>query len=211
MEFIRERCEIVEICRRLYDRGLISGPEGNVSVRLAAAILTTPAGCCKGFLSAADVVAVDDQGRPVGGSGRPTSELPMHLAIYRARDDVGAIVHAHPPAVVALSLARKSIPRHALAESIAVLGEVARVEFELPGSAELGSRVAEALGPAGRAAILEHHGAVTVGRTLQEAWLRMETLAAVCQTIWMAHAVGEIHELPQAAVQRLLERLKQTS
>ncbi len=206
MRYVRERNEIVAVCRRLYERHLISGPEGNVSVRVDESVLTTPSGRCKGYLSAADVVLVDLQGRVIEGQERATSELPMHLAIYDARPDVRAVVHAHPPSVLAISLSREPLPERALAESIVLLGPVPRVPFELPGSRELGHKVAAALGPSSTVAILENHGAVAVGRTLEEAWMRMETLAAVCQAIWMARLLGKVHELPDDAVARLLDR-----
>ena len=88
---------VVEVGRRLWTRGLVGGSEGNVSVRLGALVLATPSGACKGFLAPGDLVVTDLGGQPLSGQGRPSSELRMHLRIYRLRDDVRAVVHAHPP------------------------------------------------------------------------------------------------------------------
>src|SRR4029450_12629248 len=98
------RCDIVEVGRRLYARGLIGGHEGNVSVRLDTSILITPAGVCKGFLTPDMIVRTDREGHPTDG-GHASTETLMHTAVYRRRADVHAVVHAHPPTATGFAVA----------------------------------------------------------------------------------------------------------
>ena len=104
------REEIVRVGHRLWQRGLVGGAEGNVSVRLdASRILTTPSGACKGFLAPGDLLVTDPDGGVLSGAGRPSSELRMHLRIYRLRPDVGAVVHAHPPTATGFAIAGRAL------------------------------------------------------------------------------------------------------
>jgi len=204
MQYIAERCLITEICRRLYEKDLIRGPEGNVSVRVDAdRILATPSGQCKGFVSAGELVLVDLEGQVLEGHRPPSSELPMHLALYRARADVRAVVHAHPPAVLAYSLSRQPLPEKLLPETVLLLGQIARVPPHLPGSDALAQAVAEALRAPQSTALLENHGAVTVGHSLEEAWQRMEVFEAACRAAWMATQLGPLHPLPKPILEAL--------
>ncbi|MCX6358056.1 MAG: class II aldolase/adducin family protein, partial [Candidatus Aureabacteria bacterium] len=105
------RQDIVEVCRRMYARGLISGSDGNVSIRLGSdRVLSTPSGCNKGFIAPADLIITDMDGRRLQGSRKPTTELFMHLEAYRQRPDIGAVIHAHPPYTVAFSIAGQKLP-----------------------------------------------------------------------------------------------------
>lgn len=206
MRYVPERCAIVEFGRRLYKRGLIAGPEGNLTVRVADGFLCTPSGASKGFLSADRVLLVSDQGRVIEGEGRPTSELSMHLAIYRARPDVGAIVHAHPPHALAFALTAEAFPEGVLSEVEVLLGPVAVVPYALPGSEELGRLVASSMPPPTSTALLQSHGAVTLGTSLEDAWKRMEVLEAACRGIWLAQQLGDVRKLPPDAVARLRQQ-----
>ena len=128
------RQEIVKIGRLLYDRGLIVAGDGNISARLGEDLLiTTPAGACKGMLDADDMVVVDLEGRVRGGVRRPSSELQMHLAVYRNRADVRAVVHAHPPTAVACTLAGVTMDECVLPEVILTLGSVPTAPFAMTG------------------------------------------------------------------------------
>jgi len=193
-------------CRQLAAHGLIAGRDGNLSVRLGAdRVLVTPSGCIKSLVTAADMVEVDLAGKPRQQSARkPTSELDLHLRILRHRPDVQAVVHAHPPAATGFAVAGQEIPGNLLPELILVVGPVPLVPFGMPGTPELGDRIVPYLQDRRhQALLLANHGAVTLGRTLDEAWIRMESLEHSARIITAARAVGEPKPLTAQAVERL--------
>ena len=132
------RDQIVEVCRRMHGRGLISGGEGNVSIRLGPSrILVTPSGTNKGFLNPADLLVMDPSGNPVKGRGKPSSESRMHLAAYRVRPDCGAVVHAHTPTAVAFTIAGLSLAQCVVPESVLAFGEIRTAPYATPTTREL--------------------------------------------------------------------------
>jgi L-fuculose-phosphate aldolase len=195
------RDAIVEAGRRLYAKGFIAGAEGNVSIRDDDRIYVTPGGTCKGFLKPEDVVVTDLDGRPVRGA-RATSEILMHVAVYRRRPDVGAVVHAHPPAATGFAVAGLPLDRPVLAEPVVTLGPVPVVPFGTPSTADLAENVSAAIGSA-HALLLANHGALTVGETLWRAWERMETLEQFARISLVARLLGGQTELTREAVARL--------
>ena len=178
-------------CRQLAAGGLIAGRDGNLSVRLATQrVLVTPSGRIKALITASDMVEVDLQGRSRDRRRKPTSELDLHLRIMRHRPDVQAVVHAHPPTATGFAVAGEEIPGNLLPELIFVVGPVPLVPFGRPGTPELGDRVVPYL--AGHhALLLANHGAVTMGPTLDEAWIRTESLEHCARIIVAARAIGE--------------------
>jgi L-fuculose-phosphate aldolase len=178
-------------CRQLAASGLIAGRDGNLSVRLGKErALVTPSGCIKALLAARDMVEVDLSGRPRRRAYRkPTSELDLHLRILRHRPDVQAIVHAHPPIATGFAVAGEAIPDNLLPELIFVVGPVPLVPFGRSGTPELGDRVVPYL-DGHDALLLANHGAVTLGRTLDEAWIRMESLEHCAKIIVAARTIG---------------------
>jgi L-fuculose-phosphate aldolase len=195
------RADVAEAGRRLYARGLVAGNEGNVSVRDGDRLYVTPGGVCKGFLAAADVVTTDLEGRPQAG-GHASSEILMHVAVYRLRPDVRAVVHAHPPVATGFAVARVPLDRPVLAEPVVTLGPVPVVPFGTPSTPELAERVAAAI-PSAHALLLANHGALTVGETLWRAWERMETLEQYARIALVARLLGSPHELSSEAVSAL--------
>jgi L-fuculose-phosphate aldolase len=194
---------IVDAGRRLATAGLVAGPDGNLSVRLAEdRVLVTPAGAAKGTLEAGDLVVVDMDGRVVDGDARPSSELAVHLAIYRARPDARAVVHAHPPTATGFALAGEDFMAPLLPEIILQTGGVPRVPYHTPGSPELAIAVASAVGTHD-AALLANHGAVTLGATLELALQRMESLEHAARIILTARLLGRANPLTPEQVQAL--------
>lgn len=182
--------DLVRACARLDARGILAGAEGNLSVRASAArIVVTPAGLTKGTLRAASLVTVAPDGRKLAGKLGASSELPMHVAIYAARPDVHAVVHAHPRAATAFALGGPGLPVGALAELDLVIGPVPVVPYARPGSEALARAVVAALRK-GNAVLLANHGAVTVGPTLQSAIQRMESLEQFAQIVINAHILA---------------------
>jgi len=178
-------------CRQLAARGLLAGRDGNVSVRLGPdRVLVTPSGLIKALVTAGDMVEVDLAGRKRRGRRNPTSELDLHLRILTHRPDVGAVVHAHPPAATGFAVAGEEIPANLLPELIFLVGRVPIVPYGTPGTRELGDRVEPYLAEHD-GLLLANHGAVTMGRTLDQAWIRMETLEHAARVIMAARAIGQ--------------------
>jgi L-fuculose-phosphate aldolase len=197
------RQEMVQICRLLYQRGLIVGTEGNVSVRMAPnRFWITPAGRHKGLLQPEDPVLIDAQGRVHFGSGRPSSETAMHLAVYQHRSDVQAVVHAHPPIATALTVAGYGLEPALLPEAVVALGEVPTVPYRMPTTHEFARDVGESMRHA-EAALLENHGCITVGPSLMTAFNRMETVERVAQIFYLARTLGHVQRLAPADVEAL--------
>ncbi|GLC26559.1 class II aldolase/adducin family protein [Roseisolibacter agri] len=189
------RAAIVRVCRRLWERGLIAGPDGNVSVRLGPdRLLVTPSGGAKVDIAEADLLEVDLEGRVMAGAGQASSELAMHLAIYRARPDVGAVVHAHPPTATGFAVAGETLPDGVLPELICQMGAVALVPYFTPGTPAAAAAFAPYL--SGHSAfLLANHGATTVGATLDEAHRRMESLEHAARILLAARLVGRVTPL----------------
>ncbi|HXY68723.1 MAG TPA: class II aldolase/adducin family protein [Gemmatimonadales bacterium] len=196
-----------EICRagrRLSERGLIAGSDGNIAARCGPdRLLVTPAGRDKGELEPGDLVEVDLAGRVVRGAAKPSTELGMHLAIFAQRPDVGAVVHAHPPTATGFAVAGKMVGDGSLAELVAQFGMVPVVPFGAPGTPELGERVR----PFARehdALLLANHGAVTLGATVEAACWRMESLEQGARILLVARLLGGARPLSPEEVARLM-------
>ena len=197
--------EIVHCCRRLAEGGLIAGQDGNVTVRLGEdRVLATPAGLIKGDLSVDDLVEIDLQGKRIRGQRRPSSEIDMHLRILRGRPDVGAVVHAHPPVATGFSVAGEAFDACVLPELIFQVGWVPLVPYGTPGTAELGEQL-EPFIKDYDALLLANHGAVTMGPTLTDARIRMESMEHAAKILLTARLLGRVVELPPSAVARLEE------
>src|SRR3982751_6667622 len=199
------RREIVRVCRRLYERGLIAGGEGNVSARRdRQSLLVTPAGAAKVDVAEDDLVLVDLAGNPVAGSGRASSELGMHLRIYERRPDVGAVVHAHPPLATAFAVAGEDLMAPVLPEIVVQIGGVPLVPYATPGSPAL----ADAIEPfllLHDAFLMANHGATSYGSTLSIAHQRMESLERGAQILFGAKALGSVRTLTDAQRDALLQ------
>lgn len=198
------RRALVAICRRLHERDLIGAGEGNVSVRAGEGrFLVTPSGRNKALLAPGELLEVDGGGRVLRGRGRPSTELRMHLAAYAARPDVSAIVHAHPVTAVALTVAGLPPPDALVPEAAVTLGPIALAPFATPGTDEVPAALAPLL--AGHDVfLLERHGALALGRTLDEAFDRMETLERVSRIALVARLLGRAEPLPPEAVEKVL-------
>ncbi len=170
------RREIVTIGKRLYARGLVSGTDGNMSIRLGSnRFLITPSRVSKGFLSTASLIVVDESGNVLEGTGRPSSEIKMHLTVYGLREDISAVLHAHPPLLTAMTLAQIPFNAATLPEIWLAVGEVPTVRYATPSTDELPHSILPFI-TRHRALLLERHGSLTCGETLEEAYFLLEKL-----------------------------------
>jgi L-fuculose-phosphate aldolase len=208
------RQEMVRIGHLMWERGYVAATDGNLSVRLSSdRLLVTASGQSKGFLSADDLVIISLDGEPVpshrGRGLRPSSEILMHLEVYRQRPDVKAVVHAHPPVSTAFSIADVSLARCVIPEVIVSLGTIPTAEYATPGTGEVATSIREAISDYD-ALILAHHGSLTVGRTLWEAYLRLEKVEHTAQITLAAHQLGQVRTLSPEAVAKLTQLRRET-
>jgi L-fuculose-phosphate aldolase len=207
------RQEMVHVGRLLWERGFVAATDGNLSVRLGIdRLLVTSSGVSKGFLSTEDLVVIDVDGKPVpsyrGQGQRPSSEILMHLEVYRQRPDVNAVVHAHPPLATAFSIAGVSLARCVLPEVVITLGGVPTTEYATPGTSEVPGSIRQAIRDHD-ALILDHHGSLTVGQTLWEAYLRLEKVEHTAHITLAAHQLGQVKALTPQAVQKLADKRRE--
>lgn len=194
------RKQLVEIGRRLYERQLIVALDGNISCRVGPnRFLTTPSGVCKGQLAPDQLVAVDKDGKKLAGTLKPSSEFGMHAAVYAVRPDVMAIVHAHPPTATAFSVAGKSLAEPILTEVVLTLGSIPTAPYATPGTPEVASSIRSLIATYD-CCILDHHGVVTVGRDLFEAFHRMETVEQTAKVALVAHQLGGARSLTSSQI-----------
>jgi L-fuculose-phosphate aldolase len=197
------RDELVQAGLLCYQQGLLVGLDGNLSVRLSdELILCTPAGCHKGLLKPEDMIVVDMDGKAVRGEGSPTSELAMHLACYRQRSDIAAVVHAHPPTCIAFTVAGVSMARCVLPEVVLTLGTVPTLQYDTTGTQDLADRVGGAI-LSHDAVMMDRHGAVCVGSSPLDAFCKLETMEHMAKIMKAARDLGEIRDLPPEESVRL--------
>lgn len=199
------RREIIAVCRRLYERGLIAGPDGNVSVRIAPdRILVTPSGMSKVDVTADDLVQVTLEGHHVRGARQASSEVAVHLRIYQRRADVQAVVHAHPPTATGFAVAGESFTDCVLPELIFQVGWVPLVPYATPGTQELADRF-EPFIRDHDAYLMANHGATTVGPSLSIAHQRMESLEHSARILLTARLLGRVNTLSAEDIGALVE------
>jgi len=214
----RHRLALVDKARSLYDRGLIAGIDGNLSVRFGGRwVLATPSGVPKGSLNPDDLVLLDlGPSAARGGAAYetprvarakrgmlPSSELAIHLAPYAARPDVHAVVHAHPPTAVGLTVVESELRLDICPESIVFLGDVGIAPYATPGTQALPESMAPFI-PGCDTILLSRHGAVTFGPNLDLAYQRMESLEHVAKIYVAAKQIGPVTPLPTTERDRLL-------
>jgi len=200
------RREIAEVGRWLYEKRFVAATEGNISVRLGQRVLITPSGRCKGMLRPEEIVGTDLEGINDAGGLSPSSELLMHLAIYRRRPGVGAVIHAHPPHATGFAVAGIALDKPVLPEVVFFIGTVPLVAYATPGSREAADSVGSLI-DSHDALLLSNHGAVTCGANLQAAYFKMETLEQFAWISTIARFLGNERELTPEQVARI-EALK---
>lgn len=199
----RIRADIVEIGRRVHERGYVASNDGNISVRLDdERLLTTPTGVSKGFMTPDMMVMTDMKGTKLAGDRQASSELLMHLAVYEHRPEIRAVVHAHPPAATGFAVAGIPLDRAVLAEVVASLGSIPIAEYGTPSTAELADAVRKYIS-AYDGLLLANHGALTIARDVFTAYYRMETIEHFARISLVARFLGRERLLSKEEVLRL--------
>ena len=203
MDESQARKLIIEVGKLLYDRSYVVSSDGNVSIRLDQnTVLATPTMTCKGRMTEDDLALTDMEGKPLSDK-KASSELAMHLLIYKMRPDVGAVCHAHPPHGTAFAVAGLAIDQPILSEVILTLGCVPLTTYGTPSTAEL----TEGIKPFvehHNALLMANHGAVAYGDDLWQAFDRLETLEHTAKIAILAKALGGANDLPQDAIEKLI-------
>src|SRR5947207_11106776 len=197
------RDAIVEVGRRLYARGYTASNDGNISARLdGGRLLMTPKSVCKGFMTAEMMVVTDLDGKKLAGDRDPSSEMQMHLEVYRQRADAQAVVHAHPPIATGFAVAGIPLDRAVLAEVVTTLGSVPIADYATPSTKELPEAVRKYV-KSHDGMLLANHGALTLGSDLFAAYYKMETIEHFAKISLVARLLGGERLLSRPEVVRL--------
>jgi len=206
----RARQDVLTVCRLMHEKNFIAATDGNVSVRLDDdRVLATPAGVHKGLMKAEDLIVTDRQGRTLEGRGSPTSEMPLHLAVYEVRPDVRAVIHAHPPVATAFSIAGVPLDQCVIPEVVFIFGSIPTTEYATPSTPE-GAAVIRRYIPKCDALILARHGTVTVGEDVMQAYCKLETLEHAARITLAARQLGRVQTLPPEEVEKLVQARKRS-
>ena len=197
------RNDIVEVGKRMYAKGFVAANDGNISVRLSDdTVMITPSGVSKGYMNPEDMVITDMQGQVLEGAKKPSSEIKMHLEVYRNRPDVYAVCHAHPQKATAFAVARKVCDKVALPEVIFSIGSVALADYATPSTQQLPESIRDIVKTTD-AILLANHGALTVGSDVFDAYYKMETLEHYAGIILYARVLGGEHGLTPEQISEL--------
>lgn len=207
MKFNKFKNEIIEIGKLLYQKNFIASNDGNLSIRANEIVLITPTCMSKGFMTKDDIVLVDLDGNVIEGIKKPTSEILMHLTVYKNRSDINAICHAHPIYSTAFASAGKSLTKKVLPEVIISLDEIPLVKYATPGTKELSKELLPFIKKYD-AMLLENHGVITLGKNLWDAFFKMETVEHFAQICFIAEQIGKINQLDKKEVKKLIQQRK---
>jgi L-fuculose-phosphate aldolase len=197
--------QMCEIGRNIWQLGFVAANDGNLSVRLSEnEFFTTPTGVSKGTLKPSMIVKVDSNGKVLEGELKPSSELPMHLRVYKERPDVNAIVHAHPPIATAFAVAHIPLETYIMPEAILTFGSVPIAKYGTPSTMEVPESIVPYLQDHD-VILLENHGALAVGCDLMTAYYRMETLEHYAKVSFYARKLGGAKEIPYNKLQELMD------
>lgn len=202
---IKFKQQICEIGKRVYQKGFVAANDGNISTRVSEnEFLITPTGVSKGYMTPEMIVKVDGQGNVLEGDFKPTSEMKMHLLVYRERPDIHSVVHAHPPYATAFAIAGIPLDQAIMPESVVYLGNIPIAEYGTPSTEEIPDAVKKHV-HTHQGVLLENHGALTWGTSLEHAYYLMESLEFSAKINWISKQMNGDRELSKKHVQRLVE------
>jgi len=198
---------IIEIGKKLWQKGFVASNDGNISVRLNnEEILTTPTGVSKGFMTEEMIIKMKLNGEIINLNGKfkPSSEVKMHIEVYRQRPDVNAIVHSHPPYATSFSVSGIPLNKNILPEAVLFLGAVPLAKYGTPSTNEVSDSLVPHL-KTSDAILLENHGSITVGIDLLSAYHKTETLEHFAAIYHHAIQLGNVNSIAEEKVQELIE------
>ena len=199
------RQDIIDVGKLVFQKGWVAANDGNISIRLdGERILCTPTGVCKGRMQLSDLIVCDYDGNKIEGTRERTSEIAMHLTIYRMRPDIQSVVHAHPPVATGFAAAGRALNLALLPEVVIGLGSVPLADYGLPGTPALTDGMLPYI-PKYDAMLMANHGSVAYGPDVYQAFHRMETVEHFARITLVAELLGGAKPLPRLEVRRLFE------
>ena len=207
MEYMDVRQQICDVCHKMWQLGWVAANDGNVTVLLPDGnLMATPTGVSKSFMTPEMLIITDKTGRVIDGQeGRkPSTEIKMHLKCYELREDVGAVVHAHPPTATGYAVAGKCLDEYSMIETVLTVGAIPLAPYSTPSTQEVPDSIAPYL-PKHDVILLQNHGALTVGSDLLTAYYRMETLELYAKISLAAYQLGGAKEIERSQIDKLLE------
>ncbi|MDD5018110.1 MAG: class II aldolase/adducin family protein [Eubacteriales bacterium] len=201
----KARKRVAEYCRRLYEKGFMPGIDGNVSVRVDSdTAIVTPAGLSKETITPGDLVCMKLTGEVISGSRQPSSETPMHLAAYRLRHDIGAVIHAHSPNATAFALCGKHIDTRYAPFAYMHLGVIGDVPYDAPGTPEFHQSVTAAVKKGYNVIMFKNHGAMVLGANLPDAYAKTDLLEAYAGMLLKAELLGGASVLSDKQLEKIV-------
>lgn len=202
--------KLIEVCHKVYKKGYVSATDGNVSaITPDNTVLITRSGICKGDVTEKDILEFDFNGKHLKGEGRITTEFKLHLYAYSKRKEVNAVVHCHPVYSTAFSMLGEGLMKHYFPEVILTLGRIPLCSYATPSTKDLPLSLEPHIDYAW-AFLLQNHGALTLGKNLDDAYYKMEKLEHTAETLYKAKCLGTPHEIQDEAVKKLLELSEET-
>ncbi len=196
--------EICEIGDRLYKKGFAAANDGNISYRVSEKeVVCTPTMISKGFMKPDDLCVVDMEGNQIAGHRKRTSEIMLHLAIMKERDEVKSVVHCHPPHATAFAVAREPIPQCVLPEVEVFLGDVPITKYCTPGGQDFADTILPFVHKS-NIIILANHGTVSFGENVERAYWWTEILDAYCRILMLSRGLGKVNYFTEPEAQDLL-------
>lgn len=211
LSYMELRDEICDICHKMWQLGWVAANDGNVSVKLPdGTFLATPTGISKSFITPEKLVHIDKEGNVLDGleGYRPSSEIKMHLRCYAEREDVGAVLHAHPPVATGYAVANIPLDEYSMIETVIAIGSVPVTPYGTPSTNEVPEAIAPYLGEHD-VMLLQNHGALAVGSDVLTAYYRMESLELFAKISLNAHLLGGAQELSRENIDRLISMREQ--
>jgi L-fuculose-phosphate aldolase len=203
-----DRSAIVDICHRVYDKGFVSAYDGNISaITENKSILITRSGICKGDVKESDIIEINFAGEIINGRGKISTEYKIHLYAYSRRPDVNAVVHCHPTYATAFASTGQGLTKPVFPEVILTLGKVPLCGYATPSTDDLPLSMEPYIEHTW-ALLFQNHGAVTFGKTLKDAYYKMEKLEHAAKTLFVANLLEGAKELPPDKVKELLSLAK---
>ncbi|WP_338595275.1 class II aldolase/adducin family protein [Clostridium baratii] len=206
LKYMEIREQICDVCHKMWQLGWVAANDGNVTVKLEdGTFLATPTGISKSFITPEKLVHIDENGEVLDGpeGAKPSSEIKMHLRCYKEREDIGAVVHAHPPTATGFAVAHLDLDRYTMIETVIAIGSIPITPYGTPSTYEVPDSIAPYL-QEHDVLLLENHGALTVGADLITAYYRMETLELYAKISLTAHLLGGEKEISRKNIDRLI-------
>ncbi|MDU5109801.1 MAG: class II aldolase/adducin family protein [Clostridium sp.] len=210
MKYMEIREQICDVCHKMWQLGWVAANDGNVTVKLEdGTFLATPTGISKSFITPEKLVHINAEGEVIDGLEglKPSSEIKMHLRCYKEREDVGAVVHAHPATATGFAVANLPMDRYTMIETVVAIGSIPIAPYATPSTNEVPEGIAPFL-KEHDVILLQNHGALTVGEDLITAYYRMETLELYAKISLTAHLLGGEKEIDRKNIDTLIELRK---